>query len=193
MSEITIQKSEYEELLKNKSEVKNLLDKVNSLEEESNNKTQALKEARSKAKDDLADKQAELETANTELNWIKTKLWENDLDAILNNSSEYWKIQEEKLETSKTNIENYKKLLWDDLKNYEEFLSEDDVLKNEKILHKFTEAKGLLKDEWNSWENKPWLKIWEVSGWSVNPDKSDFQSNLNSAVESWDIEAILAL
>lgn len=121
MTEITIPKSEYDNLLSIKAKSETLEEKVKALETETQNKSVAIEEARKKT--DEAKKQAKVEFDSLKSNFDKLneKLWVKDWEDIFAKledlswkAQKFWEFEEKTKQERIAKIDTYKKTLWDE-------------------------------------------------------------------------------
>jgi len=186
--EITIQKSEYDELIKAKSENESLKKDVEKYQEESTNKSKAIDEARKKNEENKKTSKAELEIEKEKLKNISEKLWLEEwedplekIEKLKNSDSNYSKILEKEKKERTERIEKYKEKLWEDfMKEKEELFEWLNEEKQERFLKEFIDAKGLWDDE----DNTPSVSVhknWDnPSDWK----KSNFDKLADSGAES---------
>jgi len=189
MAMIEVERSEYESLIKDRANLEWLQEKITKVEEASANKTKALDEAKWLLKDSKKELKIELDKKAEELKVYTDKLWENDLDSLLENNTKYWEHLQT-VETARTEkIDWMKELLWEEFieskKDLFEWLWND---KLESVLTDYIDLKGLSKD--NDWTPKVNLqaKWWE----QPNKSTSDFETKLNSWANSWDLISSMA-
>jgi len=191
MTKIEIEKSEYDDLISSKSEVKWLQEKIVKLEDETKNKSIALEEAREKAKTEAKNLKVEVEVEKEKLKNISDKIWVKEGEDILeklwtiqNSHNKYSEILEKENTERWERIKLYKDTLWEDfLKEKEDLFDWLDEVKQEKFLKEFMIAKWLDKDkEWNP------IKVWVHKDWGAPWDKKSDFDKLN---ESWAESSVL--
>lgn len=182
-NEIAISKQEYNTLLQNNAKIETLEKKIADLEQESKNKSTALSEARSKAKEEKESLNSQINSQNEQLENIKKVLWlseweeiDGKLAEVLSWFDSYKEVLKKEEETRKTNIEEYKKTLWEEfLTSKADLLNWLDDKKTEILLKEFVNAK------W--WQEK--IEIWVHNNWwSVEEKKSNFDKAVSSGASS---------
>ncbi len=164
--EITITKSEYDELVKTKSLYSELEKKVCELQEESKNKAKALEESREKLKvkteefkTTLAEKEEALEQVKKAFDLQEWEDFLTKVNSLKENNDKYFWILKQKEEETLKNIEAYKKHLWEDyLKEKSSFLDWLSLEKTEFILKEFAENNGYWKTPKVEGNDNQWSK-----------------------------------
>ncbi len=192
---------EYNSLLRDKAdkerlatEKQELLDKNKEL---SDNYTKAKDEMKEKHKKQMLDLTTEKTALETKVKTFNEKLgiWEDVedvetfLDGVKGDLSAYTAIKEEQEKKSTEAIKNYTDFIKSKDKEWEDFLKGqveifwEDVLKNERALKGFAEAKGYKPD----WDNKEWIiKVWKLEWWETPWDYNSFAE----ADKNWDFEGM---
>lgn len=162
MSEITIQKSEYDSLLAAKAKAEASDKQIEKLEEVSENKSKAIEEERQKVKDLKKDHKTELDVAEEkaatleetikdwlELEEVTPEAIKEKLGSISTDSAAYQKILEKENEDRTGRIEKYEELLGSDfLEEKKDIFEWMDDSKKETLLKDYMEAKG-IDSEWD--------------------------------------------
>ncbi len=204
MEKIEISVEEYNSLKKTKAD-KELLETQNA---ELTEKTKEMWENIVKAKDELKEKhKKQLLEISTEKTALETKVktfteklgigedvedvedLEKFLDDISNDLYSYSKIKEQQEKLSAEAIQKYTDFIKSLDKEWEDYLQSqvdifwEDVLKNEKALKGFADAKGFKED----WEANKWpIKVWKLEGWDKPWTHDSFVEWLNN----WDMSAM---
>ncbi len=207
MSEQVISQSEFNALVKENANLKAENKSLTDANEELKKTNTEMWENIVKAKDELKEKhKKQMLELSTEKTALETKvktfteklgIWEDvtdlgsHLDGISQDLASYSSIKEEQEKESAKNIEKYTDFIKNLDKEWEDFLQEqadifwESVLKNEKALKGFAEAKG-FKVEWAENSDKP-IKVWKLEAWET-PDNHD---SFDDAYNSWDSQGMM--
>ncbi len=190
--DVTIPKSEYDNLVKQSSQVETLKADVEKYQEESKNKGIALEESRKKLDEQKKSLKADLDVEKEKLKTISEKLWLKEdediwekLEALKESDTKYSEILEQEKKDRAERISSYREKLWEefmeDKKDLFEGLSEE---KQETLLKEFMDAKGLWDDNWG---DKP--KVWVHKDGKDPSDnkKSDFDKLNASGASAQDL------